>query len=78
MWYLYRICTVNQIPDIVMIHRPHKISILSELTVCFETNFEKSTQRKENRYGCSLLSDIQSTGFYSRYASEWVDTPLRT
>ncbi len=30
--------------------------------MCFETNFEKSAQRKENRYG-SLLNDIQSTGF---------------
>ncbi len=56
------ICVTTQIPDIVMINRPHKIVILIELTVCFETNSEKSTQRKENRYG-SLLNDIQSTGF---------------
>ncbi len=56
------ICVATQIPDIVMINRPQKIAILIELTVCFETNFEKSAQRKENRYG-SLLNDIQSTGF---------------
>ncbi len=46
----------TQIPDIVMINRPPKNS-----TVCFETNFEKSAQRKENRYS-SLLNDIQCTG----------------
>ncbi len=45
-----------------MINHPHKIAIFIELTVCFETNFEKSAQRKENRYG-SLLNDIQSTEF---------------
>ncbi len=45
-----------------MINRPHKIAILIELPVCFEANFEKSAQRKENRYG-SLINDIQSTGF---------------
>ncbi len=45
------ICVTTQIPDIVMINRPHKIAMLIELTVCFETNFEKSVQRKENRYG---------------------------
>ncbi len=45
-----------------MIHRHQKIAILFELTVCFETNFEKSAQRKENRYG-SLLNDIQTKGF---------------
>ncbi len=56
------ICVTTQIPDIVMIIRSHKIAILIELTVCFETNFEKSAQKKENRYG-SLLNDIQSTGF---------------
>ncbi len=56
------ICVTTQIPNIVMINRPHKIAILIELTVCFETNFEKSAQRKENRYG-SLLNDIQSTPF---------------
>ncbi len=56
------ICVTTQIPDIVMINRPHKIDILIELTVCFETNFEKSAQRKENRY-VSLLNDIQSRGF---------------
>ncbi len=44
------------------INRPHKIAILIELTVCFETNFGKSAQRKENRYG-SLINDIQSSGF---------------
>ncbi len=56
------IYVTTQIPDIVMINRPHKIAILIELTVCFETNFEKSAQRKENIY-CSLLNDKQSTGF---------------
>ncbi len=56
------ICVTTQIPDIVMINCPHKIAILIEFTACFETNFEKSTQRKENRHG-SLLNDIQSTGF---------------
>ncbi len=56
------ICVTTQIPDIVMINCPHKIAILIELTVCFETNFGKSAQRKENRYG-SLLNDIQSIGF---------------
>ncbi len=45
-----------------MINCPHKIALFIKLTVCFETNFEKSAQRKENRYG-SLLNDIQSTGF---------------
>ncbi len=45
-----------------MINRPHKIAILIELTVCFETNFEKSEKRKENRYG-SLLNDVVFTGF---------------
>ncbi len=45
-----------------MINRPQKIALLFELEVCFETNFEKSVQRNENRYG-SLLNDIQSTGF---------------
>ncbi len=54
------ICVTTQIPDIVMINRPHTIAILIELTVCFETNFERSAQRKENRYS-SLLNDIQST-----------------
>ncbi len=34
-----KICVTTQIPDIVMINRPHKIVILIELTVCFETNF---------------------------------------
>ncbi len=33
------ICVTTQVPDIVMINRPHKIAILIELTVCFETNF---------------------------------------
>ncbi len=56
------ICFTTQIPDIVMINRLHKIGILIELTVCFETHFEKTTKRKENRYG-SLLNGIQSTGF---------------
>ncbi len=56
-------CGISIIPtDIVMLNRPQKIAILIELTVCFETNFEKSIQRKENRYG-SLLNDMQSTGF---------------
>ncbi len=41
---------------------PHKKAILIEHTVCFETNFKKSAQIKENRYG-SLLNDIQSTVF---------------
>ncbi len=45
------ICVTTQIPDIVMINRSHIIAKLIELTVCFETNFEKSTQRKENKYG---------------------------
>ncbi len=45
-----------------MINHSHKIAILNELTVCFETNFEKSAQRKKNRNGL-LLNDIQSTGF---------------
>ncbi len=44
------ICVTIQIPDIVMINRPQKIAILFELTVCFETNFGKFAQRKENRY----------------------------
>ncbi len=56
------ICFTTQIPDIVMINHPHKITILIVRIVCFETNFEKSAQTKENRYG-SLLNDIQSTGF---------------
>ncbi len=56
------ICVTTQIPDIVMINRPHKIALFVEVIVCFETNFEKSGQRKENRYG-SLQNDIQSTGF---------------
>ncbi len=56
------ICVTTQIPDIVMINHPHKITILIEVTVSFETNFEKSAQRKENRYS-SLLNEIQSTGF---------------
>ncbi len=54
------ICITTQIPDIVIVNRLHKIAILIELTVCFDTNFEKSAERKENRYG-SLLNDIQST-----------------
>ncbi len=56
------IYVTTQIPDIVMINRPKKITILNELTICFETNFAKSAQRKENRYG-SLLNDKHSTGF---------------
>ncbi len=56
------ICVTTQILNIVMINHPHKIAILIARTVCFETNFEKSDQRKENRYG-SILNDIQSTGF---------------
>ncbi len=56
------ICVTTQIPNIVIINHAHKIAILIELTVCFETNFEKSSQRKENIYG-SLVNDIQSTEF---------------
>ncbi len=41
------ICVITQVPDIVMINRPHKIDILIELTVSFETYFEKSAQRKK-------------------------------
>ncbi len=56
------ICVTTQIPDIVMINCPQKIAILTERTMWFQTNFEKSAQRKENIYG-SLLNDRQSIGF---------------
>ncbi len=56
------VCVIIQIPDITMINHSQIIAILIELTVCFETNFERSAQRKGNRYG-SLLNGIQSTGF---------------
>lgn len=45
-----------QIPSIVMINRPQETAIHIELRLCFETNFDRSAQRKENRYG-SLLND---------------------
>ncbi len=67
------ICVTTQIPDIVMINLPYKIAILIELTVCFETNFEKSAQRKENIYG-SLLNYIRSTGFTCKLITIEVDS----
>ena len=56
------IVVTNQRPDMVLIDRINKICLLSELSVCFETNINAAQERKRLRY-TSLLSDIESSGY---------------
>ena len=49
-------------PDLVWWNEAHKSLNLTELTVCFETNFEEAAQRKSAKY-MDLLEQARAKGY---------------
>ena len=48
--------------DLVIWSETHKVTILAELTVCFETNFIDATERKSAKH-IDLVEGCRSNGF---------------